>query len=242
VREIFPCDIIVVFIINHKDMDITIITSNLQYAKFIQKAFVYENLRVKIISIEAAKNLSSSLGSDAFLFYMSDPREEYKPFCDFLNPLRDKCVVALMTDSYVAKMKRPWIADSFDIIFYKPFSFLNIALNIKQKLSEIRSSSEIKELKFDDVTLNFSRREAFFKDKRIFLRNKEFSLLQYFLMNKNKVLTRPDILSNVWDYNANILTNTVDVHVSRLRRKLKICASMDLIKTVPCVGYIYDSK
>jgi two-component system copper resistance phosphate regulon response regulator CusR len=63
--------------------------------------------------------------------------------------------------------------------------------------------------------------------------------MEYFLKNIGMILTRTQILEDVWDMNICCATNTIDVHVSRLRKKLKNLFKKDLIKTVHCIGYLF---
>ena len=79
--------------------------------------------------------------------------------------------------------------------------------------------------------------------KRIKLNRKEFGLLEYFMRNPGTLLTRSMILDHVWDTDVDQLTNTVDVHVSFLRRKLDGGRpdAAKLIKTVHGYGYKLDS-
>lgn len=92
-------------------------------------------------------------------------------------------------------------------------------------------------LLYRNVSLDALSRVARVKGVKIILRNKEYSLLEYFMKNCNKVLTRTRLLEDVWDRNIFCSTNTVDVHVSSLRRKLKKYLKFELIKTVHCIGY-----
>lgn len=70
------------------------------------------------------------------------------------------------------------------------------------------------------------------------LKNKEYELLLYLANNRGRVMTRISILEQVWDMNTQIITNTVDVHVSKIRKILKDHFGItDLIKTIPCCGY-----
>jgi len=62
------------------------------------------------------------------------------------------------------------------------------------------------------------------------------------MINTDHVLTRQKILENVWDRNANLFTNTVDVHINNLRRKLDYDKQNQLIETIYCLGYIMHSK
>ena len=89
-------------------------------------------------------------------------------------------------------------------------------------------------------TIDLLSRKFFIGNKSIFLRNKEFSLMQYFMNNQGIVLTRSKLLEEVWDRNIFCITNTVDVHVSNLRCKLNLYFDKEVIKTVHCVGYIFE--
>jgi len=97
-------------------------------------------------------------------------------------------------------------------------------------------------LDFRNFTLDMVSRKLFVSGKYIYLRNKEFCLLEYFIRNMGKVLTRTIILEDVWDRNILCPTNTVDVHISSLRRKIKLFENSDFIRTVPCVGYILENN
>ncbi len=90
------------------------------------------------------------------------------------------------------------------------------------------------------VALDTDRRVIAVGPNKISLRNKEFCLLKYFFENPGRILTRTEILEEVWDRNIFCETNTVDVHVSILRSKLRQLSLDPLIKTVHCVGYIFD--
>lgn len=95
-------------------------------------------------------------------------------------------------------------------------------------------------ISLDFFEIDLRSRRLFIKGRNIALRNKEFSLLNYFIANMGRVLSRTQILEDVWDRNILCPTNTVDVHVSSLRMKFKKYASKDCIKTVHCVGYIFE--
>lgn len=90
-----------------------------------------------------------------------------------------------------------------------------------------------------NVSINLNNHAIFDGKKSLTLKNKEFELLVYMAKHKGKVLSRVNILENVWDMNSLIITNTVDVHVSKLRRILRENFGInDLIKTIPCSGYL----
>ena len=73
--------------------------------------------------------------------------------------------------------------------------------------------------------------------QEICLTRREFALLEYLMRHQGQIVSRTDILENVWDYNADPFSNTVETHISSLRRKLKIKKSRPLIHTFTGRGY-----
>ena len=96
-------------------------------------------------------------------------------------------------------------------------------------------------LKSGSMELNVISREALVAGVRVPLRNQEFALLKYFLENSGMVLTRARLLEEVWDRNICCSTNTVDVHVYSLRKKLQNFGLDGFIRTVHCIGYMLES-
>lgn len=90
---------------------------------------------------------------------------------------------------------------------------------------------------FADLELRPSTSEAFRDGRKIDLRRKEYQLLEFLARNKNRVMHRLTILEYVWDYNAHTATNTLEVHMAALRRKIDKGFSQKLIHTFHGLGY-----
>ena len=75
------------------------------------------------------------------------------------------------------------------------------------------------------------------RENTIVLTAREFRLLEYLLLNKNKVVSRMDILENVWDVNHDLGTNVVEVYNNYLRKKIDHAFDNPLIKTIVGMGY-----
>jgi DNA-binding response OmpR family regulator len=90
-----------------------------------------------------------------------------------------------------------------------------------------------------DLSLNTASYEVKRADKQIQLSNKEFALLEYLLRHPNQILTKDQIIGHVWDYDADILPNTVEVYIGYLRNKIDkpFPKSPALIHTVRGFGY-----
>jgi DNA-binding response OmpR family regulator len=76
-------------------------------------------------------------------------------------------------------------------------------------------------------------------EKKILLSNKEFALLEYMMRNPKRILTKDSIIAHVWDYDADILPNTVEVYIGYLRNKIDkpFPKKPELIQTVRGFGY-----
>jgi DNA-binding response OmpR family regulator len=78
--------------------------------------------------------------------------------------------------------------------------------------------------------------------KDIQLTSKEFALLEYLLRNQGRPLSKEVIISHVWDYDADILPNTVEVYIKYLRTKIDVPFKTDLIHTIRGFGYKIEAK
>jgi len=96
----------------------------------------------------------------------------------------------------------------------------------------------------EDLSLDTTKRSVRRSGKEIRLTSKEYGLLEYLLRNKNRPLSKNSIMQHVWDYDADILPNTIEVYIKYLRAKIdKPFKGKSLIKTVRGFGYkIEDDK
>jgi phosphate regulon transcriptional regulator PhoB len=126
-----------------------------------------------------------------------------------------------------------------DDYMVKPFSMKELIARVKAILRRYISIPKGEKAKsviiFSDVKMDLDRHEVTVKGKSVELSAKEFKLLEFLSMNKNKVFSRERLLDDVWGISAAVETRTVDVHVKRLREKLG--KSGDHIQTVRGFGY-----
>ncbi|MFH1182997.1 MAG: response regulator transcription factor [Candidatus Moraniibacteriota bacterium] len=132
-----------------------------------------------------------------------------------------------------------------DDALYYPCSFREFVVRIRSMLRRIKNTAEAPFFdKIDDLTINplsFSVRRGKID---IILRRKEFDLLHYLFRNLDKVVTKSNILEGVWDANADLFTNTLEVHVLNLRRKIDSGYPPErrLIHTVYGRGYLFGLR
>jgi len=119
----------------------------------------------------------------------------------------------------------------------KPFAFSELLARIRVLLR--RGKAETKTvLQIDGLTLDLVSHKVKRQGEEIELTGKEYSLLEYFMRNQGKVLTRTMIAEHVWDYNFDTFTNVIDVYVNHLRKKIDKNYPNKLLHTLRGVGYI----
>lgn len=121
----------------------------------------------------------------------------------------------------------------------KPFSFSELLARVQALLRRRMPESKVMtSLTCFDLSMNLLKREVHRQDKLIDLQAKEFSLLEYFMRNPGRVLTKTMILENIYGYNFDTQTNVVDVLVFRLRSKIDKDFEKKLLHTIRGVGYV----
>lgn len=121
----------------------------------------------------------------------------------------------------------------------KPFSFDEFLARVRALLR--RRSTEMTTLTYRDLRIDVPAHKAFVGAHEIILRPKEFSILEYLLRNKGRVLSRTRILENIWGYNFDPTTNIVDVHIKALREKIARFGKGEYVRTVRGIGYAVDN-
>ena len=123
----------------------------------------------------------------------------------------------------------------------KPFSLAEVVARVQAILRRTGGDLPGDVLRFADLTLDEARHEVFRGDTRVDLTATEFSLLRYFLLNPRRVLSKGQILQNVWKYDFGGNSNVVETYVSYLRKKLDALGP-PLIRTVRQAGYMLEAK
>lgn len=121
----------------------------------------------------------------------------------------------------------------------KPFGFDELLARIRALLRR-GGASRPDRLLYDDVELDRMTHTAGRSGNRLDLTPKEFQLLEFFLLNPERVVRRTELLEKVWDLRFDPMSNVVDVHVGHLRRKLRDAGDDPLLHTVRGVGYLFQ--
>jgi DNA-binding response OmpR family regulator len=123
----------------------------------------------------------------------------------------------------------------------KPFGFDELLARIRALLR--RGGAERPDrLLYADVEMDRVKHTASRRGARLSLTPKEFQLLEFFMLNTERVVRRTELLEKVWDLTFDPMSNVVDVHVAHLRQKLGDAGGEPLVHTVRGVGYVFQSE
>ncbi|MDO8570551.1 MAG: response regulator transcription factor [Candidatus Daviesbacteria bacterium] len=130
-----------------------------------------------------------------------------------------------------------------DDYLVKPFAFTELLARIKA-LSRRPKDTFNSVLNHKDLSLNTTNYEVRRAGKNIKLSKKEFALLEYLLRHPNTILSKDQIISNIWDYDADVLPNTLEVYIGYLRKKIDQAFpnKKPLIQTFRGFGYKIGEK
>jgi DNA-binding response OmpR family regulator len=126
-----------------------------------------------------------------------------------------------------------------DDYMVKPFSFEELFAHIRALIRRPKQM-DANILKVKDLTLNTSTYKVARDGKNIQLSAKEFSILEYLLRNKNRVISRDQLISHVWNYDADVMPNVVEVHIKHMRDKVDAPFASPIIETVRGKGYMIE--
>lgn len=123
----------------------------------------------------------------------------------------------------------------------KPFDFEELEARIRNLLrrSFVQQNNI---LTYDKLKMNVSKQIVYINDEVVNLTKKEFSILQYFLLNPHKIISQEELIDHVWDSNANSFSGAIRVHIASLRKKIKSLLTYDLIETKVGAGYYLKER
>ena len=202
-----------------------------------------KELSFSVILADSEEKLFEELKTESIDLVMLDVNS----FSNFADVIGD--VLKYKKDSYVLLSiqnddrysKTEALLKGIDDYIYNDFRLEELSAKIKaivRVLTKKLNNDNSELLSAYDLTLNPINREVKRAGKEIELTNKEFLLLEYFLRNKNRVLTRTMISEKIWDIDFITESNIVDVYINFLRAKIDKGYDQKIIKTVRSVGYI----
>jgi DNA-binding response OmpR family regulator len=221
-------------------MKILLVEDDVKVAEFIKKGLIEQSFEVEVAYDGAmGKRLALQQQYDVIISDVNMP--QINGF-DLVKIIRNEGVttpILLLTAFGTTDDKITGFEAGADDYLVKPFEFRELLVRLKSlhKRSGDQSQSA-KILKINDLELDLDKKTVVRAGQKIELTAKEFSLLEYFLRNKGKVISRVDIAEKVWDLKFDTGTNVIDVYINFLRKKIDKDFDKKLIHTMVGMGYV----
>ena len=220
-------------------MRILVVEDEHKIANSIKKGMELEGFAVDITydGIEGY-DMASSEEYDVIILDLMLPGMDGVTLCKKLREERKHTPILMLTARGQIQDKVTGLNSGADDYLVKPFAFEELLARVRALTRRPQSGGNII-LKTKDLILNTVTYEVKRSGEKISLSRKEFSLLEYLMRNPDKIISKDQIIGHVWDYDADILPNTVEVYIGYLRKKIDLAFpnSTPLIHTVRGFGY-----
>lgn len=220
-------------------MRILVVEDEHRIANAIKKGLELEKYAVDV-AFDGSDGYDLAAGEDYDLIILDLllPGMDGMKFCQELRKNNNHTPILILTAKGQIQDKVKGLDSGADDYLTKPFSFEELLARIRAIIR--RPKTAVSEtLKVGDLSLNTNLYSVERSGNKIILTSKEFSLLEYLMRNPGRIIKKDQIIAHVWDYDADILPNTVEVYIKNLRNKIDIPFKnkQTLIHTVRGFGY-----
>lgn len=218
-------------------MKILIIEDKIKLANAVKRALELQHYIVDAVyDGEAGLDLAVGENYDLIILDLMLPKISGMEVCRQIREEKIDTPILILTAKDQVNDKINGLDLGADDYMVKPFSFeelfARIRALIRRSSKNINKILRVKDLTLDPIGLKVKR-----AGRIISLSAKEFAIFEFLLRRKNNIATREQIINNVWNYDADILPGTVEVHIKHLRDKIDKPCREKLIKTVRGFGY-----
>jgi len=218
-------------------MRVLVVEDEKKLASFIRRALREEGHAVDVAHDgEEGGHLALTESYDLILLDLLLPRRSGMDILGDLRREKKSIPVLVLTARGSVKDRVAGLDQGADDYMVKPFSLDELRARVRALLRRGQGGSSTV-LRFADLSMDLIQRTVRRGEETVDLTPKEFSLLEFFLRNPDRVLTRTAIAEHVWDYNFDWQSNVVDVFVNTLRKKVEKAGSR-LVQTVRGIGYV----
>ncbi len=200
-------------------MRILIVEDEHRIANNIKKGLEQEHYAVDVAyDGEIGLDLGLSEDYDLLILDLMLPGLDGITICKKIREANNHVPVLILTAKAQIRDKVEGLDNGADDYLTKPFSFDELLARVRA-LTRRPKNTLGSVLKSSGITLDTTAFIVKKDNKLISLSNKEFTLLQYLMRNSGKIISKEEIINHVWDYDSNILSNTIEVYIRNLRKK-----------------------
>jgi two-component system alkaline phosphatase synthesis response regulator PhoP len=191
-------------------------------ARALRDGFEYEGYAVRVAADgDEGLRLAREAAVDLIVLDVMLPRMSGLEICQQLREARDDVPIILLTARSQESDKVQGLRLGADDYVTKPFGFDELVARVEAVLRRTRSHPASQLLRFGDVSVDFGRLRATRAGEPLELSPREFAILACLTARRGEVVTREQLLQEVWGYESQPVTRTVDMHIAKLRRKIE---------------------
>lgn len=201
-------------------MRILIVEDDHKIANAIKKGLEQESYAVDV-AYDGANGMGSALTFEYDLIILDRmlPEVDGIKICRAIREKKINTPILILTAKDKVRDRVEGLDAGADDYLVKPFAFEELLARVRALLRRPQQTTD-NLIKVQDLELDRETFEVKRQGEKIGLSSKEFALLEYLMRNPGKILTKDNIIAHVWDYDADILPNTVEVYIGYLRNKI----------------------
>ncbi len=219
-------------------MRILLVEDEQKMASFIERGLKEEGYAVDT-AYDGAQGWEYAAANeyDLIILDLMLPKISGLAVCEKIRKAGKRTPILILTARDTVEDKIKGLDQGADDYLTKPFSFEELLARLRALMRRPRELHEEAVLKVGDLKMDLLERRVSVGDKEVTLSQKEFALLEYLMRRKGDVVTRSQIAEHVWDLHFDPMSNTIDVYINFLRKKIDSGSSKGRIETVRGVGY-----
>ncbi|MCL4551669.1 MAG: response regulator transcription factor [Bacteroidetes bacterium] len=223
-------------------MRILVVEDEKKVASFIKKG-----LEEELFQVDTAGNGKEGLDRalhEEYDLIISDIMMPQMSGIQMIKELRGNNIetpILLLTIKDSTKDKVDGLDSGADDYLTKPFAFEELIARVRALLRR-KETQKSNVLTIDNLRMDLVAHKVLRDNKEIILTPREYSILEYLLRNKNKIVSRTKLIEHVYDFHFDSGTNVIDVYINKLRSKIDQNTAKQLIQTVRGTGYIIKEQ
>ena len=219
-------------------MNILIIEDEYSLADAVAETLKNENFNVCVkTNGEDGEDEALTENYDLILLDVMLPNKNGFEILRDLKQEKIKTPIIMLTAKSEIDDKLNGLEHGADDYITKPFAMRELMARIKVVLKRANNIEDTECLEYGDIKLDVKNAKLMSHNNEIQISGKELELLEQFLINKNQVLSRENLVERIWGYDSEAEYNNVEVYITFIRRKLKLIESKVNIRAVRGVGY-----
>lgn len=225
-------------------MKILVVEDEPKVASFLKKGLEEKGYTVDIVyDGQLGLRMAGQNQYDLAILDIIIPRINGIELCKQIKAQQPELPILMLTALGTTEDKVSGFEAGADDYLVKPFEFAELLARVKALTKRGKQTAEVtNQLVVADLELDVDKKVAHRGGQKIELTAKEFSLLDYFMRNEGKVVSRVEIAEKVWDIHFDTGTNVVDVYVNILRKKIDRDFPVKLIHTRIGMGYLFSTE